>query len=156
MVKTLKKNKVKTVNSKSSSKFNSKPKLNRTKKNIIVILIIALLILAAYLVLKAVLIGGAGTAGEGDTIIDGSRLCRDTDSGQDIYKRGTISYGYSVAESTAGATKMSTDSCVLILYPFPTFEFKLKEFYCLDEVAYSAIVSCPQGYKCSKGACVEK
>ncbi|MFA5259333.1 MAG: hypothetical protein WC979_05880 [Candidatus Pacearchaeota archaeon] len=155
MVKTLKKKKVKTINSKSNLK--SEPKLkynNRTKKSLIVILIIALLILAAYLILRAVLIGGEATAG--DIIIDGSRLCRDTDTGQDVYKRGTISYGFSVVGSTAGATKISTDSCVLILYPFPTFEFKLKEFYCLDEVAYSAIVSCPEGYKCSRGACVER
>jgi len=122
-----------------------------TKKNVhrkvVLILIFIGLVFGIYFMFKYPVITG-------NTIMANSSSCKDTDDGN-IYIKGNITYSYFDSSLNKEIMKIAVDSCVLIIYPFPTFSFYLKEFYCLDDIAYNELVKCPTGYACKKGACIK-
>jgi hypothetical protein len=84
--------------------------------------------------------------GSGERCMDGrcihaERTCTDTDSGDDIYHKGTVASG-SVLSSNS-----QTDEC--------TDSTTLREYYCVYNEATSATRECPSGYECHTGACRE-
>ena len=70
------------------------------------------------------------------------RSCSDTDGGDDIYQRGTLTVGTIVASSNY------QDSC--------DDDDTVKEYYCVGDSYASHNVNCPTGYECSSGRCKEE
>lgn len=65
--------------------------------------------------------------------------CVDTDSGDDIYTRGTVNAG------TIISSTVSTDSCA--------DNSSVREYYCDGNRSASRIESCPSRFSCVNGAC---
>ena len=73
--------------------------------------------------------------------------CSDTDSGDDIYLKGTTTwYPY---PTSPDYSLQKSDNCVS--------ETSLEQWHCgSDEIGYPRTVSCPTGTKCSNGICVKQ
>jgi hypothetical protein len=82
----------------------------------------------------------------GERCLDGKcitaeRTCTDTDSGDDIYLKGTVTSGSVLSSSSL------TDGCL--------DSETLREYYCVGTEPASASRACPFGYECHVGACRE-
>ena len=72
----------------------------------------------------------------GECVYSPTETCSDTDGGDEIYAKGTVTKG----------TTSNTDSC----YDSNT----VREHYCSANTPAEHLVFCPYGYSCSDGACV--
>jgi hypothetical protein len=84
--------------------------------------------------------------GSGERCLDGrcataEKFCTDTDSGDDIYLKGTVTSGSVLASSSL------TDGCF--------DSVTLREYYCVGNDPASATRECPTDYECHVGACRE-
>jgi subtilisin family serine protease len=72
--------------------------------------------------------------------------CTDTDNGRDYLKRGSV-YGI-CGDCKPPVAGSNSDMC--------DDTSKLREFYCVNSTTWlREIVSCPSGYKCENGACIQ-
>lgn len=75
----------------------------------------------------------------------GPVTCNDTDGGQDIYLKGTLTY-------SSSKTYYFNDSCAY--YNFTTSKYDLREYYCIgNQYSYARIPCGING--CSDGACIK-
>jgi hypothetical protein len=80
----------------------------------------------------------------GERCMDGrciiaDRFCTETDSGDDIYHKGSVTWGTILASSA------QTDAC--------EDSSTLREYYCVGNEESSRTVACQSGYECRTGAC---
>jgi len=80
---------------------------------------------------------GAAVSAEGECATAPAPGCTDTDSGQDIYHKGTARQGNTV----------QTDTC-----RNPT---EITEYYCEGNQLRNITMACAQGFSCGDGACVK-
>jgi hypothetical protein len=70
------------------------------------------------------------------------RVCTETDGGNDIYNKGTLTSGSVLSETTR------TDSC--------SDSNTVREYYCTGSDFASELRDCPSGYECQNGECREE